>query len=495
MPDRPVLSKKRKMVLLLTFSVAQFLDITARSGVVLFVEDISRDLNIKYQVSTWVLTAFSVPFAAFLLFWGRVADLFTAKTTFVYGFYVLGVLNLIISFLPNKYAYFILRALSGLAASATIPSAYRLIVAIFEPKEVGGAIAIFTLTGAFANASGLVLAGFFGFIKSTNQLAGWRWFFRAMTVIAIPFAGLAQALIPKIPGVRATQAEKWRQFDLIGCSIMLFSNLLLILGLTLGATYGWKTAKFLVPFLLSWPLFIAFFFWERKQPALSALVPSSTWRVPNLALYLWLALCVFGWWGAIQLPLVEIYETVYHESSIISAVRMIPMGIAALVPMLFLPKLLPILRPYSRWFISFTQIVAASSLLILIYSRGGNIHNNGYWRYQFPAFIVGSFINAMAFLTGSVLVVTSVPPSMSGVASALIQVAYQIGIVVTISIQAGLLTIHPGSIANFSNVQASWWFQFGWCLLNAILALLFLQRPPPPPTPAAAIPVKTDAEA
>lgn len=41
-------------------------------------------------------------FSSFLLFFGRVVDLYSAKDVFCHGFIAVGVLNLIISFLPDK---------------------------------------------------------------------------------------------------------------------------------------------------------------------------------------------------------------------------------------------------------------------------------------------------------------------------------------------------------------------------------------------------------
>lgn len=70
---------------------------------------------------------------------------------------------------------------------------------------------------------------------------------------------------------------------------------------------------------------------------------------------------------------------------------------------------------------------------------------------------------------------TSVPPAMSGVAGALLQVSLQVGAVISLSVQAGLLTIKPGSITNYANVQASFWFQFGWCLFNLVILLVFFR--------------------
>jgi hypothetical protein len=51
----------------------------------------------------------------------------------------------------------------------------------------------------------------------------------------------------------------------------------------------------------------------------------------------------------------------------------------------------------------------------------------------------------------------------------------QVGGAAVFSIQAGLLTIFPGSISNFHNLQASWWFFAGWYLVN-VLAVMVLFR-------------------
>jgi hypothetical protein len=64
---------------------------------------------------------------------------------------------------------------------------------------------------------------------------------------------------------------------------------------------------------------------------------------------------------------------------------------------------------------------------------------------------------------------------MSGVAGAMLQVALQVGAVIGLSVQAGLLTRKPGLIANYENVQTSFWFQFGWCMVNLIVFLIFFR--------------------
>ncbi|WWD19231.1 hypothetical protein CI109_103689 [Kwoniella shandongensis] len=471
------LTQKKKWFLLLVFSVAQYLDIASYSGLFVFTDAILNDLDIVYASSSWIITAYSVTFAAFLLFWGRVSDLYSAKPVFAYGFLLLGIINLIISFMTNKYAYFIFRALSGIAGAATIPSAFRLILAIFEPEELHVALTLFGLSGALANVTGLVLAGFFGFITAGGQQAAWRWFFRMITIIIVPFAFAAITLVPKTKGDHSdtcTPRDKFKRLDLVGSFSMLVAIILLILGLTLGASYGWKKAGFLVPFLLSWPIFVFFFLWEARLPEGYALIPPSFWKIPNMTLLIIFALGVYPWWATNQLPFVERFLTVDGETPIIAAVRMLPQGIAALLTAMVIPPLIQKLGN-ARWPIAVGMLLGAAAYLLMIYSDG-EIHNNGYWRWYFPSFIIGSGGAMASFLGVNITVMTSVPPAASGVAGAMLQVALQVGAVLGLSVQAGLLTLNEGSIANFSNVQASFWFQFGWTVFNLLL-IVFLFRP------------------
>ncbi|WVR09448.1 hypothetical protein IAU60_006515 [Kwoniella sp. DSM 27419] len=470
------LSQREKWFLLLIFSVAQYLDVASVSGMFIFTDAILTDLDIVYESSSWIITAYAVTFASFLLFWGRVSDLYSAKPVFTWGFIGLGVTTLIISFMTDKYAFFIIRAISGIAGAATIPAAFRLILAIFEPSELSMALTLFGLSGAIANVTGLIIAGLFGFVTAGGQMAAWRWFFRMFTIICIPFGVAALYLIPKTKGDKCDaiddRKEKLKRLDLIGALTMLVAIVLLILGLTLGASYGWKTAKFLVPFLLCWPLFAGFFVWEARLPEGYALIPPSFWKIPNMTLLMVFALGIYPWWGVNQLAFVERFLVVDHDSPIIAAVRMLPQGIAALIVALFFPPLLQRLGS-ARWPLAAGMVIGAVAYILFIFSQHGS---HAYWRFLFPSFILGSGAMMASFLGTNITVMTSVPPSMSGVAGAMLQVALQVGSVVGLSVQAGLLTLKPGSFENFANVQASYWFQFGWAVINVFIILLFFRN-------------------
>jgi predicted MFS family arabinose efflux permease len=115
---KAVMSQRKKWSLLGVFSLAFFIDIWSYSAFFIFTGPISEDLSVVFAQQSWVITSYAVTFSAFLLFWGRMSDLFSPKHVFAYGFIALGVLNLVISFLPDKYSFFVIRAISGIAGAA-----------------------------------------------------------------------------------------------------------------------------------------------------------------------------------------------------------------------------------------------------------------------------------------------------------------------------------------------------------------------------------------
>lgn len=56
---------------------------------------------------------------------------------------------------------------------------------------------------------------------------------------------------------------------------------------------------------------------------------------------------------------------------------------------------------------------------------------------------------------------------------AILQTASQTSNVLSLSIQAGLMTTHQGGITNFANVRTSWYFELGWCIVWLVGFVVF----------------------
>ncbi|WOO79952.1 Efflux pump terJ [Vanrija pseudolonga] len=492
---KPHFSQTRKWVLMSIFALAMFIDVMGLSAFYVLTQTVAADLNIKFEQQSWVITSYAVTFAAFLLLWGRVSDLYSATPVFNFAFIALGVLSLVISFLPDKYSFFVFRAIAGIAGGALVPASYRLIVYVFEPSELALAFTVYGVSGTMGNMWGTIFAGFIEYIPHSvgTQMQSCRWYFRITAIIIAPLATASLFLTPYAPGDEShtlsdgepDPTPRWRRLDLVGALTMLTAIVLLTLGLTLGASYGWKKAGFLVPFLLSFPLFIGFFFWEAHLEPSYALIPASTWRIPNLAIFIAMGLPLFAWWAVNFLALIETFVQVYHERPIIAGVRMLPQAVVSLfltAGFTYFPLLIS--RPW------LTVLVGEAFCIVgyILFTRTSTFVGKDYWRFIFTGGLLGSGGNMTVFTAANVGIMTAIPPEMAGVAGALFQVAIQLGAVVGFATQAGMLTINPGGIANPANVHASFYFQMGWNALWLILFAIVYKRPKkstPEPEPEA----------
>lgn len=157
-----------------------------------------------------------------------------------------------------------LRALGGLAAAQTIPSALTLLVNVFpEPDEQALAIGIFGGTGAVANILGLIIGAIF------VQFASWRWVFWFATLIALPVAGLCAWLVPaqvQTEDRNQPASEKLRRLDILGVSILTVALILFIFAITSASTAGWSSAMVIAPLVISVLGVVSFFVYETRIP-------------------------------------------------------------------------------------------------------------------------------------------------------------------------------------------------------------------------------------
>jgi MFS family permease len=195
-------SKSRRYALLGIFAMTLFIDgkscpdafqlqhliilVLGASAFFVFTGAVSKDLDIIFAQQSWVISSYSVTFAAFLVFWGKLCELLGSKRVFVPALFCVGALSLVLSFLTDKYAFFVLRGFTGLAAAALVPSSYRLIALAFPLEERSKAYTLYGMTGSIANVTGTIVAGVIALIPEGlgRQMAPWRWFFRMLAAIA-----------------------------------------------------------------------------------------------------------------------------------------------------------------------------------------------------------------------------------------------------------------------------------------------------------------------
>ncbi|OBZ76356.1 hypothetical protein A0H81_02916 [Grifola frondosa] len=444
-PHSPAISKARRWFLLFLFCVAQFLEVFNSSAIFIALPAASSALNMTAEEGAWLIASYQLTFASFLLVSGRISDVYNPKYVFLTGCASFGVLSLGSGFAKNTIGLLVIRAFTGLAASTTIPSALHLIVNMFtSQQEQAQAVAVFGAMAAIGNVLGLVLGAVL------VQFATWRWVFWIGGVAGIPVAVLCLFAIPN--RISDEHQQKPKNIDVIGFGIITSALLLLIFGVTSGSSLGWDTPNFIAPFVISIFLIATFGLWERTVPAERAALPSRIWAYPNFAVLAAVALTPFFWFANIFYTLSTDWQDVFHWSAISSAVHF------------RLPD-----HFSTKWIVLAGDILLIAATILLTFADSPS----DYWRFAFPAFIIGSIGGTLVFSSTNITIFRVTPSEIAGTVGAIYNAALQlstaVGIPIVTAVQVGIDAGQPGA---YKGRAAAFWFVMALIVVQGLAVLV-----------------------
>ncbi|KII83762.1 hypothetical protein PLICRDRAFT_119051 [Plicaturopsis crispa FD-325 SS-3] len=451
----PAQPAARKYFLLAVFCLAQFLDAFNNASLFSAIPSMIVDLDMTESQSTWLISAFQLTFASFLLISGRISDVYNPKTAFIGGVAALGAISLIAGFLENKIAIIVMRAMSGIAAAMTIPSALALLVSVFpDHHEQARAISIFGGSGAVGNVLGLFLGAIF------VQYASWHWVFWFLALATAPIAVICFYLVPAPQQNDIADGEqgwaKFKSLDLVGVSILTAALVLFIYAVTSASAAGWVSAMVLAPLIVSIIMIVAFFYWETLVPSDKAAVPPRTWFYPNFAVLFAAALLPYLWWTTVFTVFTTLWQDVYHWAAISSAARMVPLAALAFA----ISFTGPLSRRIStKWLIMVGQCGMVIATVLLAFADGSGMDT--YFSFTFPAFIIGSAGAMLSYSHTNIAIFRTSPASMAGTVGAIFNGALQLGSAVGIaavtSIESSVEATHGGFTA-YNGRRAAFFF-------------------------------------
>jgi NTE family protein len=183
---------------------------------------------------SWVLNAYNIVFAAFLVAAGRLADLIGRNRTFIAGLWVFTVASALCALAPSAGALIAARMIQALGAALLIPSSLGLVIAAFSPEHRAHAVALSTAVAALAAGVGPSLGGLL------ITVADWRLVF----LVNIP-VGLAAIVLARSQLVESRAPGRRQIPDLPGSVLFALATALLVLAIVQGPEWGWTDVKFL----------------------------------------------------------------------------------------------------------------------------------------------------------------------------------------------------------------------------------------------------------
>ncbi len=186
------------------------------------------------SVSTlsWVLNAYNIVFAAFLMAAAGIADLLGRRRVFVFGLALFTVGSLLCAIAPSADALIAFRVVQALGAAFLVPSALALVLNAFPPAHRSHGVALLSAVGAAAAGLGPSLGGLL--VSASN----WRLVF----LVNVPI-GVAAALLARRRLVESRAPGRRRIPDLPGTLLFAIAIGALVLGVVKGQELGWSSVR------------------------------------------------------------------------------------------------------------------------------------------------------------------------------------------------------------------------------------------------------------
>ena len=212
-----------------------------------------RELHASNTQLQWVVDAYNLVFAAFLLASGSLSDRLGRKGMLLSGLGLFGISSAAGGLMSSTSGLIVARCFMGLGAALVFPATLSLISNIFvERGERARAIGLWGATAGIAIALGPIVGGWL--------LARFSWpaIFFAMT----PVAGVGALLVAR--GVPTSRDPHAPPLDRAGFALSTAAMALLIYTIIEAPDDGWSSARTLAGFALSLALLAGFVAWERR---------------------------------------------------------------------------------------------------------------------------------------------------------------------------------------------------------------------------------------
>ncbi len=243
----------RKWWTLVLISIATFMLLLDITVVNVALPDIQRDLDASLSSLQWVVDAYALTLAAFLLTAGSLGDRLGRRRVFSIGFGVFTLASFLCGFADDPTLLNLSRGLQGIGGAAMFATSLALIGQEFHGKDRATAFGVWGATIGGAVAVGPLVGGL------VTEHLGWQWIFFINVPIGVAAIALTELRLANVA------AQDPARIDLSGLTTFSLGLFLLIFGLIRGNPEGWGSGVIVASLVGSAVLLIAFIAIEARS--------------------------------------------------------------------------------------------------------------------------------------------------------------------------------------------------------------------------------------
>jgi EmrB/QacA subfamily drug resistance transporter len=401
---------------------------------------------------SWILNAYSIVFAAFLVVSGRLADLVGRRRTFTNGVLVFTIASVLCAVAPTVEVLVAFRLLQALGAALLVPASLALVVEAFPKEKRAHSVGLWGAAAALAAGLGPPIGG------ALVEWGGWRWAF----LINLPF-GLAALWAGRRLLVESRAPGHRRLPDLLGAAVSALMLGALTLGIVKGGDWGWTSPATIACFAAAAVLLVVFVISSRRHR--SPLVDPMLLRIrPFVVGNAATTVAGIGFYAYLLTNILWL-QYVWGYSILVSGLAVVP---GALVAAILAARLGPIAQKHG-----YRKVIVPGAIvwaLAYVWYVARVEVTPDFWGAWMPGQILsGIGVGATLPVLGSAAL-GAVPGGRFATASAVNSSARQIGGVLGIAILVVIIGT-PSATTTVDSLRAGWIFSAACFAVTAVIAI------------------------
>lgn len=252
--NQPQQASAGKLWILLCVSVPSFMINLDANIVAVSLPAMGRSLNANFSAIEWVISAYTLTFAALMLPAGGLADRYGRKRMLLCGLAIFTLASFICGAAPSIGILNAARALQGVGAALQLSAALAILSNEFRGAQRAKAFAFWGSVIGIAITLGPVAGGLI------TQTLGWEWAFYINIPVGLAIMGLT------LFAVRESKDPGATRLDIPGSSTFAGALFLVTLALISANHTGWQDFSVHCELAAALLLFIVFLIVESRQP-------------------------------------------------------------------------------------------------------------------------------------------------------------------------------------------------------------------------------------
>jgi EmrB/QacA subfamily drug resistance transporter len=467
-PARAPRFGSRSAAILTVCCVAQFMVILDLSIVNVALPSIQSSLNFTSADLQWVVDAYTIAFAGFLMLGGRAADRLGQRRVFVAALVLFALTSLAGGLSPTRQILIVARGVQGFSCAFMAAASLAIITSSFPPgPQLHRAIGLWAAMNGAGGAAGVLFGGII------TELISWRWILLINPPIGIVTAMVAWTVVSD----RRRNPED-KNFDIAGAVTLTLGQMVLVYGVVEAGLRGWSATLALVPILVGLALLAVFNLIELRL-ASEPLIPFKELTKPlNVAngIVVLFSAALFPMWYLSSLYL----QQVLGLSPLHAGLCFLPMALTIMFVARFAGKLVSRFGVRSVLGGGLTMMTFGMLLFTKIAASGPPI-----LYVVIPGMLTAAGIG-MSIVPSTIAATQGSKPGQAGLASGLVNTSRQIGgglgIAVLITLATSLTSHligagHPVPEALTDGFRLGYYIGAGLCAAAAVVAFTLVPRP------------------